>query len=209
MTSLFKWYFASKYCQLFYFHNSVILGQILGTNTHKQKRQQLKVLRNIPVSKHLFFIQVSIETIVPNAAAHKDGRLRENDIILAVDGINVVDASHKRVISLIKNAGLNKQVTLRIRRKTDGNLFTFWCQCSAPYSRRIFVKCVLISSVSHQERKIYCIMRSCVSVVHHQLFFFLINQSNLKKTPAFIPSHVLMVYFCINIIKSLGLGNHK
>ena len=35
MTSLFKWYFASKYCQLFYFHNSVILGQILGTNTHK------------------------------------------------------------------------------------------------------------------------------------------------------------------------------
>ena len=83
------------------------------------------MLGNVPVSEYLLFMQVSIETIVPNAAAHKDGRLRENDIILAVDGINVVDASHKRVISLIKNAGLNKQVTLRIRRKTDGNLFAF------------------------------------------------------------------------------------
>ena len=66
------------------------------------------MLGNVPVSEYLLFMQVSIETIVPNAAAHKDGRLRENDIILAVDGINVVDASHKRVILLIKNAGLNK-----------------------------------------------------------------------------------------------------
>lgn len=63
--------------------------------------------------------QVSVDTIVPNGAAEKDGRLRHGDIILAVDGVNVVDASHKKVISLMIDAGGNGQVTLRIRRKTE------------------------------------------------------------------------------------------
>lgn len=62
-----------------------------------------------------------MDTIVPNGAAEKDGRLRHGDIILAVDGVNVVDASHKKVISLMIDAGGNGQVTLRIRRKTESS----------------------------------------------------------------------------------------
>ena len=54
-----------------------------------------------------------------NGAAEKDGRIKQGDVILAVDGVNVVDASHKRVISLIGQSGLNGKVALRIRRKHD------------------------------------------------------------------------------------------
>ncbi|XP_065656846.1 membrane-associated guanylate kinase, WW and PDZ domain-containing protein 1 isoform X3 [Hydra vulgaris] len=65
--------------------------------------------------------QVCIDTIVENGAAEQDGRLRPGDIILAVDGVNVVDASHKKVITLMGNAGLNGQVTLRLRRKNESS----------------------------------------------------------------------------------------
>ena len=63
---------------------------------------------------------MAIDTIVPNGEAQKDGRLRKGDIILAVDGTNVVDASHKRVITLMQTAGSKGKVTLRVRRQDDG-----------------------------------------------------------------------------------------
>ena len=62
------------------------------------------------------FTQVIIDTVVPNGAADRDGRLRQGDLILAVDGINVIGASHQRVITLMSTAGKNGQVSLRIRR---------------------------------------------------------------------------------------------
>eukprot|EP00794_Sanderia_malayensis_P006133 gene6133-6841_t len=65
--------------------------------------------------------RVTIDTIVPNGAADKDGRLREGDVILAVNGVNVIDASHKKVITLMINAGNEGQVMLRIRRNIDAS----------------------------------------------------------------------------------------
>ena len=62
---------------------------------------------------------MKIDTIVANGEADKDGRLGHDDIILAVDGISVVDATHKRVISLMNNAALNGKVTLRVKRKAE------------------------------------------------------------------------------------------
>ena len=66
------------------------------------------------------FVKVAIDTIVANGEAQTDGRLRKGDIILAVDGTNVVDASHKRVITLMQTAGSKGKVTLRVRRQDDG-----------------------------------------------------------------------------------------
>ena len=63
--------------------------------------------------------QVAIDTVVGNGEAEKDGRLRKGDVILAVDGNNVVDASHKRVISLMQQAGHKGKVTLRVRRQDE------------------------------------------------------------------------------------------
>ncbi len=62
-----------------------------------------------------------------NGAADRDGRLRKGDVILAVDGVNVIDATHRRVISLMGNAGKDGKVTLRVRRthgipQDDGRL---------------------------------------------------------------------------------------
>lgn len=65
--------------------------------------------------------QVAIDTIVPNGEAQKDGRLVKGDIILAVDGTNVVDASHKHVITLMQKAGSKGKVTLRVRRQDGAN----------------------------------------------------------------------------------------
>lgn len=72
--------------------------------------------------------QVAIDTIVPNGEAEKDGRLRKGDVILAVDGINVVDASHKRVITLMQSAGGKGKVTLRVRREESKGRKTFLTQ---------------------------------------------------------------------------------
>ena len=60
-----------------------------------------------------------MDTIVPNGAADRDGRLFQGDLILSVDGINTIGATHQRVITLMGNAGRNGQVTLRIRRTKD------------------------------------------------------------------------------------------
>ena len=60
-----------------------------------------------------------LDTIVPNGAADRDGRLHEGDLILAVNNISTIDASHQRVISLMSNAGRGGQVTLRVRRKVE------------------------------------------------------------------------------------------
>ena len=60
-----------------------------------------------------------LDTIVPNGAADRDGRFRVGDLILAVNNISTIDASHQRVISLMSNAGRSGQVTLRVRRKVE------------------------------------------------------------------------------------------
>ncbi|EDO42539.1 predicted protein, partial [Nematostella vectensis] len=61
--------------------------------------------------------QVAIGTIVDGTPAAADGRLRRGDEILYVDGVSVIDGYHRDVISLMKSAAQNGQVTLGVRRR--------------------------------------------------------------------------------------------
>ncbi|XP_029212793.2 membrane-associated guanylate kinase, WW and PDZ domain-containing protein 1-like [Acropora millepora] len=60
--------------------------------------------------------QVSIGTIVRGGPADLSGQLQRGDEIHKVDGINVVGATHRRVISLMGNAGVTGEVVLGIHR---------------------------------------------------------------------------------------------
>ena len=64
----------------------------------------------------IFSIQVSIGTIVRGGPADLSGQLQRGDEIHKVDGINVVGATHRRVISLMGNAGVTGEVVLGIHR---------------------------------------------------------------------------------------------
>ena len=61
-------------------------------------------------------MQVSIGTIVRGGPADLSGQLQRGDEIHRVDGINVVGATHRRVISLMGNAAQTGEVALGIRR---------------------------------------------------------------------------------------------
>ena len=61
----------------------------------------------------------------PGGAADIDGHLRPGDEITYVDGMNVMGASHRKVVQLMSEAAQNGHVTLRIRRRAGrfvGNL---------------------------------------------------------------------------------------
>ena len=60
--------------------------------------------------------QVSIGTIVRGGPADLSGQLQRGDEIHHVDGISVIGATHRRVISLMGNAALTGHVTLGIHR---------------------------------------------------------------------------------------------
>ena len=64
----------------------------------------------------IFTMQVSIGTIVRGGPADLSGQLQRGDEIHRVDGINVVGATHRRVISLMGNAAQTGEVALGIRR---------------------------------------------------------------------------------------------
>ncbi|XP_066291863.1 ras-associating and dilute domain-containing protein-like [Branchiostoma lanceolatum] len=48
---------------------------------------------------------IYVRTLVPNGPAHKDGRLRLGDRILAVNGTSLVGADYQSAMLLIRNAG--------------------------------------------------------------------------------------------------------
>ena len=52
-----------------------------------------------------------------DSEAARMGQLHVGDVILAVDGSSVINATHTRVISLIQAASKTGQVTLRVRRQ--------------------------------------------------------------------------------------------
>ncbi|XP_073812064.1 membrane associated guanylate kinase, WW and PDZ domain containing protein magi [Musca autumnalis] len=62
--------------------------------------------------------QVTVGHIVPGGAADNDHRITTGDEILSIDGINVVNASHHKVVSLMGEAALRGQVTMILRRRT-------------------------------------------------------------------------------------------
>ncbi|XP_059622680.1 membrane-associated guanylate kinase, WW and PDZ domain-containing protein 1 [Phlebotomus argentipes] len=62
--------------------------------------------------------QVTVGHIVPGGSADRDPRIATGDEILSIDGVNVVNASHHRVVQLMGEAALRGQVTMILRRKT-------------------------------------------------------------------------------------------
>ncbi|TMW48612.1 hypothetical protein DOY81_006305, partial [Sarcophaga bullata] len=61
--------------------------------------------------------QVTVGHIVPGGAADNDHRITTGDEILSIDGINVVNSSHHKVVSLMGEAALRGQVTMILRRR--------------------------------------------------------------------------------------------
>ena len=57
--------------------------------------------------------------IVPDGAAHLDGRIRTGDEIVSVDNVSVIGASHRKVVSIMGQAALRGLVTLGIRRRLN------------------------------------------------------------------------------------------
>ena len=67
--------------------------------------------------KILVLFKVSIGHIVPDGAADVDGRLFSGDEIVAVDNVNVLNASHHQVVGLMGAAAQNGLVTITVRRR--------------------------------------------------------------------------------------------
>ncbi|NXX42843.1 SYJ2B protein, partial [Tricholaema leucomelas] len=58
---------------------------------------------------------IYVSWIKKDGAAYRDGRLREGDKILAVNGKELKDLRHKDAVELFRNAG--RDVSLRIQRR--------------------------------------------------------------------------------------------
>ncbi|KAH8372863.1 hypothetical protein KR009_006596 [Drosophila setifemur] len=61
--------------------------------------------------------QVTVGHIVPGGAADQDQRTATGDEILSIDGINVLNSSHHKVVSLVGESALRGQVTMILRRR--------------------------------------------------------------------------------------------
>ena len=61
---------------------------------------------------------------MPDGAADVDGRLFSGDEIVAVDNVNVLNASHHQVVGLMGAAAQHGRVTITVRRRIyqQGNL---------------------------------------------------------------------------------------
>ena len=62
-------------------------------------------------------LQVTVGAIVEGGAADLNGRLIAGDKITHINGVSVIDASHREVISLMGEAAAQGEVVLGIRRK--------------------------------------------------------------------------------------------
>ncbi|XP_060651326.1 membrane-associated guanylate kinase, WW and PDZ domain-containing protein 2 [Drosophila nasuta] len=61
--------------------------------------------------------QVTVGHIVPGGAADNDQRIATGDEILSIDGINVLNSSHHKVVSLVGESAVRGQVTMILRRR--------------------------------------------------------------------------------------------
>ncbi|XP_037918553.1 membrane-associated guanylate kinase, WW and PDZ domain-containing protein 1-like isoform X2 [Hermetia illucens] len=61
--------------------------------------------------------QVTVGHIVPGGSADGDPRIATGDEILSIDGVNVINASHHKVVSLMGEAALRGQVKMILRRR--------------------------------------------------------------------------------------------
>ncbi|PAV61137.1 hypothetical protein WR25_02526 [Diploscapter pachys] len=60
---------------------------------------------------------LTVGQIVPNGAAAEDGRMKEGDEIVEIDGHRVEGASHSEAVSLLDVAAHNKHVKMVVRRR--------------------------------------------------------------------------------------------
>lgn len=64
-------------------------------------------------------IPLSVGAIIEGGAAHVDGRLREKDEIVEIDGKNVENGRHTETVEMIKRAANIGHVKLVVRRLRD------------------------------------------------------------------------------------------
>ncbi|XP_055372622.1 membrane-associated guanylate kinase, WW and PDZ domain-containing protein 1 isoform X2 [Condylostylus longicornis] len=65
--------------------------------------------------------QVTVGHIVPGGSADGDPRIATGDEILSIDGVNVVGASHHKVVQLMGEAASRGQVNMILRRRINVN----------------------------------------------------------------------------------------
>ncbi|XP_010902591.4 E3 ubiquitin/ISG15 ligase TRIM25 isoform X1 [Esox lucius] len=69
------------------------------------------------------FEKILITDIVRHSAAHRDGRLKRGDELVAVNNVPVNQKTHEDVVALIRKAGQNGQVTLMVRRNIQTDIY--------------------------------------------------------------------------------------
>ena len=74
-------------------------------------------------------LQATVGAIVEGGAADLDGRLIVGDEITHVNGVCVIDASHREVISLMGEAAAQGEVVLGVRRKMASPGERAMCTC--------------------------------------------------------------------------------
>lgn len=60
---------------------------------------------------------ITVGQIVPGGAAAEDGRMRQGDEIIEIDGKNVVGESHATAVQLMQQSAANGHVKLIVRRQ--------------------------------------------------------------------------------------------
>ena len=80
-----------------------------------------------------------------------DGRLIVGDEIICINGVLVMDASHRDVISLMGDAAAQGEVTLGFRRKipVPGLLCVCVCVCACVCVRACVCACMCVCVCAH------------------------------------------------------------
>lgn len=57
-------------------------------------------------------VHLILGKLIPGSPAEKSGELKIGDLIVAVNGINIIGMSHGQVVNIIKESGLQVQLTI-------------------------------------------------------------------------------------------------
>ncbi|XP_059618420.1 inactivation-no-after-potential D protein isoform X2 [Phlebotomus argentipes] len=106
-------------------------GDLVSGNTVKVHLERAKdtsfgiciVGGQVNLSGHSKIVGVFIKNIIPDSPADKCSLLKIGDRILAVDEVNLRDASHQFAVSVIKNAGLSINLLIERFNKWQNDIF--------------------------------------------------------------------------------------
>ncbi|ESO07417.1 hypothetical protein HELRODRAFT_191177 [Helobdella robusta] len=65
---------------------------------------------------------LQVKNITPGGPAHLDGSIRRGDLLVEVNGVNVLNYSHQQIVQLFQNIPINTSVNLKVSR---GHKLTF------------------------------------------------------------------------------------